>query len=62
MTSTMASSKEGNINKKLTKCQKTMKCIHKQDCGFEKCVRCVAEDLDIRQSQDYVDICALCCN
>jgi len=44
----MVNSKESNINRELTKCQETIVCIHKQDCGFGKRVGCVAEELDVR--------------
>jgi hypothetical protein len=58
----VVNSKESNINRQLTKCQETIVCIHKQDCGFGKRVRCVAEEFDIRESQDYFDLCAVCSN
>jgi len=45
---TVVNNKEGNTNTELTKCQETAVCIHKQDCGFGECVRCVAEELDVR--------------
>jgi len=44
----MVNSKESNINRELTECQEIIVCIHKEGCGFGKCVRCVAEELDIR--------------
>ena len=58
----MVDSKESNVNRELTKCQETIVRIHKQDCSFGKRVRCVAEEPDIRESQDYFDLCAVCSN
>jgi hypothetical protein len=59
---TLVNSKEGNINKELAKYQETIVHIHQVDCGFGKCVGCVAEELDITQSQDYFDLCAVFSN
>jgi hypothetical protein len=58
----VVNSKEGNINKELTKCRETIVRIHQQDCGFGKCLACDAEELDITQLQDYFDLCAVCSN
>jgi hypothetical protein len=44
----VVNSKESKINRELTKCQETIVCVHKQDCGFGIRLRCVAEELAIR--------------
>jgi hypothetical protein len=53
MTETVVNSKEGNTNKEVTKYEKTIVCIRKQRCGFGRYVRCLAEELDIRESSAY---------